>query len=68
MIVTLVQMSPGFMKKDQNLKKMINHVKEAALQGSHFVVFPECVLSGFRIETFEDALSIAEIALPIYVP
>lgn len=61
MIVTLVQMSPVFMKKDQNLAKMIRHVEEAALQGSHFVVFPECVLSGFRIETFKDAFSIAEI-------
>jgi len=60
MIVTLVQMSPAFMKKDQNLERMIQYVEEAARHGSHFVVFPECCLSGFQIETIEEAMSAAE--------
>jgi len=60
MNVAVVQMSPVPKDKELNRAAMIRGVKAAASNGPHLVVFPECALTGYLMESAEEALSVGE--------
>jgi predicted amidohydrolase len=54
-----VQMEPKLGKLDQNLDRILERLAQAAGNGAHLVVFPECALSGYGFSSREDGLACA---------
>lgn len=50
-----VQMDIQLGETDDNLAKMLEHVRAAADDGVHLIVFPECALTGYCFESLEEA-------------
>ncbi len=60
MKVAAVQMDVKILEKERNLQKIIENLQAAAHAGAKLVVFPECALSGYCFNSFEEALPVAE--------
>ncbi|MBW3599325.1 MAG: carbon-nitrogen hydrolase family protein [Planctomycetes bacterium] len=60
MTIAGVQMNVAFADKEQNLKRIGDRLREAALHGAQLVVFPECAVTGYCFESFEEARGMAE--------
>lgn len=58
--IAAVQVNPELMKKEKNLNKILEAVREAAGNGAQLVVFPECALTGYVFISREEALPYAE--------
>jgi predicted amidohydrolase len=63
--VAAVQMNPILGRLDENLGRILDRLIEAAGDGAHLVVFPECALSGYGFSSREEGL---EHAVPIDGP
>lgn len=59
MKLACVQGNVIFNDPDRNAKTCIARLEELAYQGVNLVVFPECHLTGYCVETLEDAQKIA---------
>ncbi|MCS7166999.1 MAG: carbon-nitrogen hydrolase family protein [Gemmatales bacterium] len=55
-----VQMNVHFADKLRNLQRMRQALREAASQGAHLVIFPECCLTGYVFDDKSAALALAE--------
>jgi len=60
MIVSGVQMAPAFMDKQANLSAIGRWIERAARDNADLVVFPECALTGFGVESRDEAVATAE--------
>jgi predicted amidohydrolase len=58
--IAAVQMDCQLQDKFRNLEIIRHRVREAARQGAHLVVFPECALTGYGFESKEEAMAEAE--------
>ena len=61
-MVAAVQMDVRLGEKTANLEAIRERSAEAARLGARLVVFPECVLTGYCFESFEEARALAEPA------
>ncbi len=55
-----VQMDISIGEIDTNRQRMIEKMKEVAANGTRLVVFPECALTGYCFDSFDEAMSNAE--------
>ena len=58
--IACVQMAPVVGKKDENLKRSLDRVQEAAAQGARLIVLPELCNTGYVFESREEAFALAE--------
>src|SRR5262245_1439266 len=58
--IAIVQMDCEFAGKEQNLAAIREKLREAAGHGARFVVFPECILTGYCFTSKENAWPHAE--------
>ncbi|MEX0937735.1 MAG: carbon-nitrogen hydrolase family protein [Pirellulales bacterium] len=58
--VAAVQMDVAFAAVDENLARVEDKLAEAARHGAHLVVFPECALTGYCFDAYEEAMTVAE--------
>ena len=58
--IACVQMEPIVGKKDDNLRRSIEMIEEAASNGASLVVLPELCNSGYVFETREEAFALSE--------
>lgn len=58
--IACVQMEPVVGKKDDNVKRSLDRVQQAAAQGARLIVLPELCNSGYVFESREEAFSLAE--------
>ena len=58
--VSAVQMDVQLGKKAANLDRMAGFARQAAGEGAGLVVFPECVLTGYCLESREEGFEYAE--------
>jgi 5-aminopentanamidase len=56
----IAQTAPQLGRAEQNLEACLGRLREAAAAGCHLVVFPECALSGYMVETRAEAWRLAE--------
>ena len=61
--VALVQMKPVFADLNANLQFALSKLQHASEEGAALVVFPECALSGYVFDTYEEAMQHAD-AIP----
>jgi predicted amidohydrolase len=55
--VAAVQMDPKLGRLDDNLRRILERLAEAAGGGAHLVVFPECALSGYGFSSREEGMA-----------
>lgn len=55
-----VQMDVDFADKEANFQKLEARLRETAREGAWLTVFPECALTGYCFESYEEALPLAE--------
>ena len=55
--VAAIQMDPKLGRLDDNLRRILERLSEAAGGGAHLVVFPECALSGYGFSSREEGLA-----------
>src|SRR5258708_6349163 len=55
-----VQMDVYIGENDRNLQRVLQKLEEAAKNGAHLVVFPECALSGYCFASLAEALPFAD--------
>ena len=55
-----VQMDVAFAQPARNLARMGDYVQQASREGAQLVVFPECALTGYCYDSFEEATPVAE--------
>jgi predicted amidohydrolase len=55
-----IQMAPVILNKEVNLTKCKELLAAAAKQGSRFIVFPECSLTGYIYTSLDEAIPVAE--------
>lgn len=55
-----VQMDIQLAKRDANLEKMENRLKETVDQGAQLTVFPECSTTGYCFKSLEESKQVAE--------
>ena len=55
--VAAVQMEPKLGRLEENLRRILERLGEAAGDGAHLVVFPECALSGYGFSSREEGLA-----------
>ena len=60
MKVAAVQMDVKILENEYNLKRILDHMEQAAHAGAKLVVFPECALSGYCFSSREEAMPAAE--------
>ena len=60
MTIACVQMEPIVGRKDDNLRRTVEMIEEAAGNGARLVVLPELCNSGYVFETREEAFSLSE--------
>lgn len=60
MRVAAAQINVKFTNTSANLDKVVHYMREAAQQGVELVVFPECSLSGYVFQSYEEAVPFAE--------
>lgn len=60
MTIACVQMEPIVGRKDDNLRRSIEMIEEAAGNGARLVVLPELCNSGYVFETREEAFALSE--------
>jgi predicted amidohydrolase len=58
--IACVQMEPIVGKKDENLRRSIEMIEEAAGNGANLVVLPELCNSGYVFQTREEAFALSE--------
>jgi len=58
--VAAVQMEVALADRQKNLERILEFAREAAGEGARLVVFPECVLTGYVLESREEAMELAE--------
>ena len=58
--VAAVQMDPHINAVAQNLRSILDRVREATENGAKLVVFPECALTGYGFESKAEAWAVAE--------
>jgi N-carbamoylputrescine amidase len=58
--IACIQMQPVVGKKDENVKRSVELVQEAAAHGARLVVLPELCNSGYVFESREEAFALAE--------
>jgi 5-aminopentanamidase len=56
-----IQMEPKILEKEQNLEKMIYHIRANATEGIKLIVFPECALTGYCFNSLEEAIPVTEL-------
>lgn len=59
MRIACVQMDVVFGQPDANLKAILENLGQAKARGAELVVFPECVLTGYAVESIEAARDLA---------
>jgi len=59
-----VQIDIAIGVKQRNLEHMEEMLREAAWEGAHLVVFPECALTGYCFDSLEEARPFAESIVP----
>jgi predicted amidohydrolase len=57
----VVQMDIALGKNAENLRRILQHLQEAAEQGANLIVFPECALSGYCFGSLLEAKPFAEV-------
>lgn len=60
MIIAGVQMDIALMEKADNLRRIIEKIRETSSEGAELTVFPECALTGYCFASLEEALPYAE--------
>ncbi|MDT3699168.1 MAG: carbon-nitrogen hydrolase family protein [Thermincola sp.] len=60
MRVAAAQINVEFSNTSANLDKVVHYLREAGQQGVELVVFPECSLSGYVFQSYEEVLPFAE--------
>lgn len=60
MKVAVVQTAPRQARPDENRADLLSWLGKAAGEGARLVVFPECAVSGYAIDSFADASRLAE--------
>jgi predicted amidohydrolase len=55
-----IQMAPVILNKEVNLTRCKELLAAAAKQGSRFIVFPECSLTGYIYTSLDEAIPVAE--------
>ncbi len=63
--IASVQMGVELKDPEANLARMVDLIQEATSEGAQIIVFPECVVTGYCLESREEA---AEVAQPIPGP
>ena len=58
--IACIQMEPVVGKKDENVKRSVELVQQAAAHGARLVVLPELCNSGYVFESREEAFALAE--------
>jgi predicted amidohydrolase len=58
--IAAVQTNPNLKENNHNLVTIINRAREAANNGAHLVIFPECSLSGYVYSSRKEALPFME--------
>lgn len=57
--VAVFQMESHPLETDRNLSRVLDGIAQAAAQGAHLTLFPECALTGYML-TAEEAAAVAE--------
>jgi predicted amidohydrolase len=57
MKISVVQFTPEFLNKDENLKSVLSHISETR---SELIVFPELALTGYFFQSREESAAYAE--------
>ena len=60
MRVATVQMDVAIGKTDENLRNILQRLKDAAANKAELVIFPECALSGYCFSDRDEAWAVAE--------
>ncbi len=55
-----VQMDIEFANTDANLEKLASRLSETVAEGVQLTVFPECTITGYCFESFEEAQTVSE--------
>lgn len=58
--IACVQMDVEIGNVAANREKIIERIRQSSGQGAHLVIFPECALTGYCFESFEEAAQFAE--------
>jgi len=58
--IACIQMEPRVGHKDENVRRSLEKIDQAAANGAHLVVLPELCNSGYVFETREEAFALAE--------
>jgi predicted amidohydrolase len=59
-IVAAVQIDIKIGETDANLARMLAYAGEASANGAHLVIFPECTLTGYQLDSRDEALQAAQ--------
>jgi predicted amidohydrolase len=54
------QIKPEFLRKDRNLNQCREWIEKAMRERVDLLIFPECMLNGYMMDTLEEALETAE--------
>lgn len=57
--IAAVQMAPRLGQIEENLRQALERLERASREGARLVVFPECTLSGYVLESREEAAALA---------
>lgn len=56
MLIACVQTDVSFANVDENIHRVSQWLEQAASSNAEFVVFPECMLSGYAFDSRDEAL------------
>ena len=60
--VACVQMDCRLGEPEENRRRIVTHIRDAAARGAELVVFPECAVTGYCFESAAEAARFAEAA------